>query len=276
MMVERHEGKEEMLSDAVIDGPPGTDFTIKLNSSRFRMNARFLTDFTDNDMMKVRALLETRRLYGYSERQLPLYEEDRQQKSITLRFDEQVVVLPFGHKGDNEQLRIVIVPAISNKGYQLPNGKPRPLEIKIVKQSPGGAIEVEAFKMPHHYDVEACIIENGKEIACDRSAVLIEEARDLLLKLPQMAGAAPDQLAVRITIESYARSRPSDTVTLKFDVDRLTKNGGNRSHVVSNWSGISSLDRVLTYDLPLQLHRPAGNKYELRINVRLAKGESVD
>ena len=74
--VEEKAEARNVISEAIVEGPPGTDFNINLQGSRFKMNARFLTDLASTEMLKVRARLNTRRLYGYSERNLPLYEED--------------------------------------------------------------------------------------------------------------------------------------------------------------------------------------------------------
>src|SRR5262249_34520641 len=157
--IEQRGTTRNVLSEAVIEGPEGTDFNVKLNSGRFRMNASFLTDTIDNNVMRVRADLETRRLYGYSERQLPLYEEDRQKESFNLGFDEQMVVLPFGRKDDDDQLRIEITPA---PGRQRDMG--RKLDIRILSETLNGAINVEAFKRPHRFDVDAVLLDDGREV----------------------------------------------------------------------------------------------------------------
>ena len=72
--VEERAGARDVISEAVVEGPPGIDFTVSLQSNQFKMNARFMTDLVSADRLKVRARLNTRRLYGLSERDLPLYE----------------------------------------------------------------------------------------------------------------------------------------------------------------------------------------------------------
>ena len=94
--VEEGTGGRKVISNATIEGPPGTDFFVDLQSQRFKMNARFLTDLVSPGKLKVRAKLNTRRLYGYSQNNLPLYEEDNQSETLQLGFEEQVVLLPFG------------------------------------------------------------------------------------------------------------------------------------------------------------------------------------
>src|SRR2546421_1323160 len=83
-------GQRKVISDATVEGPTGTDFSIGLEAARFKMDATFLTDQTSPDSLKVRAKLNARRLYGYSEQNLPLYEEDNQSQTLQLGFDEMV------------------------------------------------------------------------------------------------------------------------------------------------------------------------------------------
>src|ERR1051325_3332359 len=64
--VETRGGQRKVLSIATAEAPPGTDFQINLDTERFKMDARFLTDLLDNRSLKVRAKLQTRRLYGRS------------------------------------------------------------------------------------------------------------------------------------------------------------------------------------------------------------------
>ncbi|NNE68462.1 MAG: hypothetical protein HKN33_17985, partial [Pyrinomonadaceae bacterium] len=100
----------DVLSQTTIDGPAGTDFDIDLNTKGFDMKSRFLTDFLAEDVLLVRVDLETRRLFGLSPNNLPLYEEDKQKQSLRMRFDEAVVLLPYGKNGGGETLKIEIRP----------------------------------------------------------------------------------------------------------------------------------------------------------------------
>src|SRR3712207_4226887 len=143
--VEERGEERSVISEASVEGPPGTDFNIDLNGGLYRMRARFLTDLVGRDRLKVRARLDTRRLYGYSERHLPLYEEDAQRQTLELGFDEAVVLLPFGRGGGDHRLKIEIVPQLSERTALLPSGAPRPIEIDLLKPSPGGLINVEAM-----------------------------------------------------------------------------------------------------------------------------------
>src|SRR5262245_66288050 len=85
--IEEREGERNIFSTATVEGPPGTDFTVNLQEGRFKMNAKFLIDLIKENELRVRAKLNTRRLYGYSERSLPLYEEDAQNQAMKLGFD---------------------------------------------------------------------------------------------------------------------------------------------------------------------------------------------
>lgn len=273
--IEQHGAAERLLSEAVIEGPPGTDFTVTLNSGRFRMKAKFLTDLTGANALSMRATLDTRRLYGYSERALPLYEEDEQQQSFTLGFDEQIVVLPFGRKGDDDQLRIAIIPAWSDQSNQSPSGKTRPLAISIMNESLAGAISVEASKIPHHYDVEAALLEDGREIARSSAVSMIEEPTELTLAPGTQAGDThrADAAAVKLTVAGYNRGRPFDEAVISFDIDRV--NDSTRESVATNWAGVCAVGRPLTYDLTNYYHGEAGRKYELQLTVKLASNEST-
>ncbi|HKC63158.1 MAG TPA: hypothetical protein VKB86_05945, partial [Pyrinomonadaceae bacterium] len=113
--IEERAGERNVVSDATVEGPAGTDFDISLQSERFKMNARFLTDLIEHNSLKVRAKLDTRRLYGYSEQNLPLFEEDNQNQTLQLGFDESVVLLPFGRGGANNRLKIEITPQVSDE-----------------------------------------------------------------------------------------------------------------------------------------------------------------
>jgi hypothetical protein len=266
------------LSESIIEGPPGTDFNIKLQSSRFKMSARFLTDLISSTSLKVRTKLDTRRLHGYSENQLPLYEEDLQSHTLDLSFDEKIVLLPFG-SGSGSELKIEIAPSMTDNLARLPSGVMRPLEINIIKQSPGGSINVEAFKRPHNFTVEAALIEDGREVATATANCLLEEAQEFAL-LPNESASSDvinNPLAVRFTVSEYRRSRPADYVAIKFDLSSLARDrSDSREPVAMNWSGISALESSLKYDLSNLYVNSSGKSYEIRFSVKLAAGEKAE
>ena len=270
--VEEHGGARNVISEATVEGPAGTDFQIDLQGARFKMDARFLTDLVRPDALRVRAKLNTRRFYGYSERKLPLYEEDKQNETLDLSFDEAVVLLPFGRGGD-DQLKIEITPSVSEQTALLPTGKARPLEINILKESPGGQIEIKASKVPHRFVAQAALFANGQEVARGTSVCLLEEAQEIALQ-PTVNGQT-HPLVVRLSLDEYARSRPSDQATISFDIYHLT-DAGQREQIAANWAGVAALGAPLSYDLSRLYAPDAGRKYELRFNIRLADDEQKD
>jgi hypothetical protein len=265
-------GKQELLSESLIEGPAGTDFTIKLNSGRFSMEARFLTDLMEDGSLKVRASLNTRRLLGKSERDLPLYEEDVQQQTMSLGFDEQIVLLPFGRQSEEEQLRVQIVPVRSRTTTVLPSGKRRPLEITILKQAPGGQINIFASKIPHRFEVEAVLLEDGKPVAQTKVPALLKEKSELLLDVSGPGSSIRLPIRVSLTLDGYIRSRPADSATINFNVDKLGP-GGDEA-VARNWAGVCDIGSPLTYELTRHYGGEPGRKYELQFNLKLAPGES--
>jgi hypothetical protein len=273
--IEEKGTERRTLSETTVEGPAGTDFNVELQDGRFFMVARFLTDFLSPEALKVRARLNTRRLYGRSERELPLYEEDTQNETLQLGFDEKIVLLPFGRGGD-ERLLIEITPTLSEKSARLASGNLRPLEIDISRQSPGGAISVEASKTPHRFVVEAVLLEDGREVARAEAPYLIEEARELVLQPEGNASAAVLQkpLVVNLTLSEYRMSRTADQISLGFDLYQSdAQHESVRTAIAQKWAGIAELGSELTYDLSRSFPNAQGQKYELRFKVKLAPEE---
>ena len=277
--IEEGQGGRQVISDATIEGPPGTDFTITLQGERFKMNARFLTDLITAGTLKVRARLDTRRLYGFSERELPLYEEDRQSQTIELGLEEQIILLPFGRQDAAEKLKIEITPAASRQSPYLASGKPRPLEIDILKQSPNGEVSIQASKTTHNFEVEAILLEDGIEVARAVADLLIEEPRDLMLQPNDRASreATDHPLVVNLTVDEYTRGRPADSVGIRFNLHRSdAADHAQRQTLARRWAGIGMIGSELTYDLGSHYLKETGRKYELRFNLNLAKSERAD
>ena len=270
---EEHDGQRDLVSKTTIDGPAGTDFTIKLHDRRFQMNAKFVTDLVAPGTLNIRADLNTRRLYGYSERNLPLYEEDAQNQSMQLGFAEKLVLLPFGRNDSNDQLQIEIIPAVSEQSALLPSGAARPPEIKIPKQSPGGAIDVEASKIPHHYVVEATLLEDGREVARGQAGYHIAEAAELLLHPePQADSTLTDNpLAVDLTVLEYSTNGSAGQVAFRFSAYRRDQQGNKGEMVMTKAAGISYLNSTIDYELGRFSN---GRKYQLRFAIKLAPGET--
>lgn len=272
-------GERHVISSSIIEGPPGTDFNIDLQGERFKMNAKFLTDLVENNTLKVRARLQTRRLYGVSERGLPLYEEDQQQQALQLGFDDDIILLPFGRNGGDDKLKIEITPAMTDEPVRAPSGELRPLDIKILKVSQGGTVNIQASRVPHHYDAEVTLLADGREVARATANVLLEEAQDVFLQPDAQASdeVISNPLVVRLNINEYLRARPTDEVAINFDIHRINpQNADKRAPVGLNWSGVATVGADLRYDLTEAYAPRADKKYELRFHINIARGELID
>jgi hypothetical protein len=270
--VEEGASGRKVISAATIEGPPGTDFVVDLRSGRFKMNARFLTDLVSPAELKVRARLDTRRLYGYSQKNLPLYEEDNQNETLQLGLEEQMVLLPFG-KGSGELLKIEITPSMSDRSVYLASGEMQAPAINISDPGPGGVIGIHALKIPHDFDVEALLLEDGREVARGESRCLIEEAQEILLQPNDRANSdvASNPLAINLTIAGYERNGPRGEAAISFDVNRINKQENSAAQPVArNWRGIAGPGSAIDYDLNDHYLKSSGKKYELRFTVKLA------
>jgi hypothetical protein len=263
--IREHAGERTIISSSVIEGPPGTDFDVDLQGERFKMNAKFLTDLDESNALAIRAKLQTRRLYGRSAQGLPLYEEDAQSQALRLGLDEKIILLPFGRNGGDDRLKIEITPAMTEESVYTPSGELRPLIINILKISPDGIVNIHASKIPHRYEAEVRLLEDGREIARSAANLMFDEPQELLLQSDTQA------IAVRLKIAEYTRSRPSDLVEINFDIQRID-DSGRREPVGLNGAGTASLGSDISYDLSERYQR----KYELRFNIKIARGEIVD
>jgi hypothetical protein len=273
--IEEKGNQRNIISYAYVEGPAGTDFDINLNGERFKMKAEFLTDLQADQKLKLRAKLQTRRLYGYSERNLPLYEEDEQHQTLQFGFDEDVILLPFGRNGGDEKLKIEITPVMTDTPVYDDSGKMRSLEINMPKVSPGGIISIQAHKIPHHFDVEAVLLEDGKEIQQSSAKLLVKEKQELLLQPVSQGIAAGKTLAVNFSVEDYQQFGFDKNAVINFDIHQLEADG-KRETIALNWSGVIRIDNDVAYNLR-ELYLPqSGKKYELRFNVKLAKGEIIE
>lgn len=280
---EERDRQRTLLSETTIDGPAGTDFRITLQSEQFQMRAHFLNDLIASNVVNMRADLNIRRLYGQSERNLPLYEEDIQKQDLQVGFDEKLVLLPFGpddRNSDSDQLKIEITPAISDLSARLPSGEPRPLEIKILKDSPGNAITVEAMRSPHHFSLEAVLLEDAHEVARGLAAdTLIAQPSEMVLLPNDQASAAvvSRPLAVSLTVDQYLQRRPTDQAIISFDLYRPADDRDTgREILASHWSGSGRIGSAITYDISNHYLRESGRKYELKLILKLAPGENAD
>jgi hypothetical protein len=264
--VEESGAGRKVISDAAVEGPPGTDFNVNLQDGRFKMTARFMTDPAPGGGLTLRARLDTRRFYGHSAAGLPLYEEDAQRHTLRVGFDEAVVLLPFGGGGDAGQLSIEVTPARVASGDAISTGAPR---ITISQPSPGGAISIEATKVPHNFTVEAALLEDGREVARGSADCLLEESSGLLMR-PVGASGVGAPLALNLTVERFEPGSGEGRAAVRFD---LLGGDPERTPLARNWAGVTNLNSELTYDLSQTYRGTPGKKYELKLKLNLAKGE---
>jgi hypothetical protein len=269
--IEENKGARRVISLTTVEGAPGTDFDINLQGGRFQMNAHFFTDLIARDTLKMRARLDTRRLYGYSERNLPLFEEDNQRETLDMSFDEAIVLFPFGSNGGDDRLKIEITPSWSDETSLMPSGELRPLAIKIQQPSPGSAVSVHASKTPHRFNVEASLLKDGHEVASGASDCLIEEQQELVLQSTGEANELTKNFVVNFALSNYVQAPSTDQIQIDFDLYR-PRGQNAREAIASKWSGIASFGSPFTYDLSNTTFG-SGNNYQLRFKINLAAGE---
>jgi len=269
--IEQKGETEELLSEATIAGAPGTDFNIVLQDKHFKMDAKFMTDVVGVDSLAVHAALNTRRLYGYSERELPLYEEDVQDATLHANLGDKLILLPFGQRA-GDKLKIEIIPLTGEETAYLPSGAMRSISIKIQKSSPGGIINIQATRIPHRFSVEISLFENGNQIARGEADYLLKQAKEIILQ-PTGTG---DPLAVNLTIDQFQRYRPIDQIDIQFDIHRIVRaENDKREAVALDWAGAGNLGSSLNYPLN-EYGRSSGKTYSIKFTVKLASGESQD
>lgn len=254
------------LFEATVEGPPGTDFTVNLQDPHFTMRAKFLSDPEPDGGLRLRSKLDTRRLYGHSERGLPLYEEDSQSQALRLGLGDSVLLLPFG--GDEEaRLAIRITPERAGGPATPLSGEKRPPEIKIGLPSPGGVISVEALKVPHDFAARATLLEDGREVARGAAECLLEESGEITLR-PNAGGS----LALALTVERFEPGPGKGRAAVRFDLLDGGARGGGEAFA-RNWAGQAGLGSEMVYDLTGVYPGAAGKKYELKLKIDLADGE---
>src|SRR5262249_9080808 len=151
---------------------------ISLATGNFKLLSRFLTDRIGDDRLKIRTKTETRRYYGNSKSNLPLFEEDNQKNVFELDYGQTIVLLPFGRNTDNETLKIEITPTVlASTGPVIDD-----LKINFEKQLTSGEINIEAFKVPHRFVIDAVLSADGHEIAKSSAPALLEEETNIALE----------------------------------------------------------------------------------------------
>ncbi|HUF03140.1 MAG TPA: hypothetical protein VMM38_03105 [Aridibacter sp.] len=255
--VSAEDGSSEPLSETVIEGPEGTDFRIDLTTDGFEMRSEFLTDPLGDSELLVRAKIETKRAFGLSPNGLPLFEIDRQEKELVVSFDESVVLLPFGLNGGGKTLRIEIDPRRQSAPTEADAKK---LAISFNRILSSGEIAINARKIPHNYEVEAAVLKNGERLLAGNAKALFRQAA--VVQLARVEGASPTQgLALGIEVEDLLRGRPSDQVSVSFEL----KSSGQR--LITSGRGIGEVGSELRYPLDDSL----GEGFELVFRIKEKK-----
>jgi hypothetical protein len=267
--VEEKKAERIVFAETHIEGPPGTDFDIKLQDRRFSLNAIFITDLVKSDHFNIRVGLDTKRLVGYSERNLPLYEVDEQQQTLEVKLDETLALLPFGAIEEGSAFKIEIEPGIVAASQ---SSGVRPLKIDIVKSSQSGILNVSARKIPHRFNIAASLRVNGKEIAIASSDCLLKQPCEIKLEPVSSGNDRYLPLAVSMNVEDYSRGCPAGGFAIGFDLYRAQPEGSGISAMIAkNWAGAGNFGESLTYNLNDLF--PGDKKCELVFTLKLAKGE---
>ena len=267
LVVQDNSMKRVTLSQTTIEGLAGTDFNVNLQTANFKLHAAFTNDLIAPDKLKIKSKLDTRRFYGYSPANLPLYEEDAQNQTLVLGFDESIMLLPFGG-GENELLKIEITPTLLP---EVPAEAADALTINIDKPLPSGEITVEAFKIPHRFQVEAILLADGREIARGASEIVLDEVQEIRLLPDAAADNSVQLLTAKFTVNKYTRQRPQDFVGIGYRLFQTQSNNQSPAEI-SSGSGIAILGNDLIYQLNNN-QLTNGERYELRFNVRAALSE---
>jgi hypothetical protein len=247
-LVDHKDGTRRVVSGTRIEGRPGTDFDLELKLDKFVLTGHFITDLVQQRALEVVARLASRRLYGRSQRDLPLWEEEAEERTLEVGFDEALVLWPFGR--ERNALSIEITAALTAPG---------PLVIQPFPLGRGGTLEVRARRVPHRFVCDAALVVAGRELA--RAEAECRMGRVVRLDL----GASAQRRTVDVKVDGYDRDRPADTVTIQLDA-RAAGGGAAIAHAM----GTARLGTPLQYPL----EDPVGA--ELRLGVRLADGESAD
>ncbi|HNC44593.1 MAG TPA: hypothetical protein PLU80_10535 [Acidobacteriota bacterium] len=260
--VEESARQRAILSESLIEGPPGTDFDITLQDDLFRLKAQFVTDVIAPGRLKIRGTLTTKRLYGRSERQVPLYEEDSQVHSLQIGFDEAMVLFPFGRNGGDEVLKIEITPHVIEASGPSPN-----LVIKPIKTDLNGNIDIQARTVPHKFLTVAQLTKNGVVVAEGKSGCWLEEPQSIQLVPLQIPNApAVPGLVVDFTVNQVPYSQPNSTFGVNFDI-----RGTDQKVFARNWRGVGEFGTPLQYTLPNEISVNDGEGWALKLIVQVEK-----
>jgi hypothetical protein len=271
--IEETSQQRHLLAESIIEGPIGTDFEINLKDKKFNMDAYFLTDLQASQQLMIQAKLNTKRYYGLSEKNLPLYEEDEQKHNLMVNLDEAILLLPFGNNTNDDKLKIEITPSFVNRNTL--GGKELPLTIDIVKPDLNGKINVRAYKIPHRFNLVAKLLADGKEIAKGTTECFFKQPKEIQLDFystfSQELSIYP--LVLSLNVNKFERSCPTNSFELGFDIFRLNQAKNQKESIIENGAGAGNFGEELKYDLT-NLYLPTSNKkYELKISLTVTNNE---
>jgi hypothetical protein len=188
-----------------------------------------------------------------------------------------MLLLPFGRDEGSDKLRIEITPAKVEANNLSADMAQTPV-INISKPAPGGLISIQAFKVPHRFEVETMLLENGREVARGESVYLLEDEKKELALRPDISSSpavAKNPLVLKLSVDNYASLQPTAQVGISFDVLRGSSLATAQAQEIAlGWAGTALLGREFTYDLGEIYHPQADSKYQLRFKIRVAEAEA--
>lgn len=235
---------EHEIFRAWVEGPPGTAIDLEILDPAFELHARFFTASAP-DGVEIRSQLRTRRYMGKSKRDLPLWEEDRQQGSHMVVSGKQLTLLPFGDAVQGKILKTTLVPLAPRASILSVDGRQRPLEIEIEKNESGGVISVFASYLPERLYVDAEIRDGEKLLASGSATAGLQETVDLYLKHQQPEPSRLPSL-LRFQIEEPRNMSIWEFATLRFS---LYGEKNQKVNGAQNWMGIFSYEKPTQYPL---------------------------
>lgn len=232
-------GAQETVSDAIVEGAPGTDITLDARTGRFAMTAKLKTDVIAGKTVRIVADFVVRRDVGHSERGLTLYEEDAQHHVVELAVDgsESLVVLPFGRNPDGENLSIEVEPSLTQRSTRTEAGDLAPPEIRLGDAGLNGWLRVSAVKIPHRFFVRVELLREGRVVGSGAGVCELDEAGTVRL------ATGDGDAALRLTVTGFARECPVDRIDVDFDILA----GGQV--IARGWAGSGSSNTPFEYAL---------------------------
>jgi hypothetical protein len=223
---EERGGTQRTLYAADVEGPSDVDFQIVMHDARHDIEATFVNEPLPAGGIDSRVHLRSRRAWGLSKNNLPLWEEDDQHLRIQIEPGQQIELLPFGRSGEAGLLKLEITPSVPR-----PAVSARPLEIRIGQQAPGGAINVLAYRSPHWYTAEVALSRNGVATAHGSRRLFVDEGGLIALRGASSANATE----VRITPSVVPNASRWELVSIRIDAS-----------FARGWTAVALADKPIT------------------------------